>query len=217
MNRNAVVPCEWLPPAAGRRGLPSPLHLALSLGGRYDGDYFLRSLRPDRSARFDRLYRTLRFGHAVQFDPFQRIWAWAGTRGGSRTLMIGGTYLLAASLAIPLLPPLVPAIPVRPLSVFGIDATFNSQVLFFSLTFLCNGFSTSGMFTGRMALVLDLAPEDRRSTYTSFMNTLGLPQGLMPIMGGALASWLSFTHLFLIGLFFLPTAIFLAHRIQKKS
>ena len=144
------------------------------------------------------------------------LWAWIGKRGGSRTLMIWGTYTLGASLVIPLLTPFVPSVAVSPLDVFGV-AAFDTRVLFFSLTFLCNGFATSGMFTGRMALVLDLAPEDRRPTYTSFMNTLGVPQGLLPIVGGLLAAWLSFGHVFFIGLFFLPPAIFLAHRIQQKN
>jgi MFS family permease len=144
------------------------------------------------------------------------LWARIGKRGGSRALMIIGTYLLGASLVVPLVTPYVPSIAVSPFDVFGV-ATFDTRVLFFSLTFLCNGFATSGMFTGRMALVLDLAPEDRRPTYTSFMNTLGVPQGLMPILGGFLAAWLSYGHVFFIGLCFLPPAILLAHRIQQKS
>ncbi len=144
------------------------------------------------------------------------LWAWVGTRGGSRSLMIYGTYLLGASLAVPLLTPFVPSIAISPLDVFGV-AAFDTQVLFFSLTFLCNGFATSGMYTGRMALVLDLSPEDRRPTYTSFMNTLGVLQGLLPIVGGVLAAWLSFGHVFLAGLCFLPPAILLAHRIQQQS
>lgn len=144
------------------------------------------------------------------------LWAWVGTRGGSRLLMICGTYMLAASIAIPLLTPYVPSVAISPFDVFGV-AAFDTQVLFFSLTFLCNGFATSGMYTGRMALVLDLAPEDKRPTYTSFMNTLGVLQGLLPVLGGFLAAWFSFGLVFMVGLCFLPPAILLAHRIQEKS
>ena len=143
------------------------------------------------------------------------LWAWVGKWGGSRALMICGTYLLGASLAVPLLTPYVPSISISSFDLFGV-AALDTRVLFFCLTFVCSGFATSGMFTGRMALVLDLAPEDRRPTYTSFMNTLGVPQGLMPIVGGFLAAWLSYGHVFFIGLCFLPLAIFLSHRIQQN-
>ena len=127
------------------------------------------------------------------------------------------TYFLAGSLLIPLSTPLVLDLTIRPLAFLGIPFSISTQVLYFSLTFLCNGFAISGMFTGRMALVLDLAPADRRPTYTSFMNTLGVPQGLLPILGGFLAAWLSYRDMFLISLAFIPPAIILARRIRPAQ
>ena len=124
------------------------------------------------------------------------LWARIGDRKGNRALLIYGTYFLAGSLLIPLSTPLVLDLTIRPLAFLGIPFSISTQVLYFSLTFLCNGFANSGMFTGRMALVLDLAPADRRPTYTSFMNTLGVPQGLLPILGGFLAAWLSYRDMF---------------------
>lgn len=145
------------------------------------------------------------------------LWARIGDRKGNRALLIYGTYFLAGSLLIPLSTPLVLDLTIRPLAFLGIPFSISTQVLYFSLTFLCNGFANSGMFTGRMALVLDLAPADRRPTYTSFMNTLGVPQGLLPILGGFLAAWLSYRDMFLISLAFIPPAIILARRIRPAQ
>ena len=142
------------------------------------------------------------------------FWARIGDRKGSRVLLIYGTYFLAGSLLIPLSTPMVPDLMFQPLAVLGFPFGISIQVLYFSLTFICNGFANSGVATGRMALVLDLAPADRRPTYTSFMNTLGAPQGLLPILGGLLAAWLSYRDMFLISLIFIPPAFILARRIH---
>jgi len=144
------------------------------------------------------------------------LWAWVSKRWGNRELLMAGTYLLGVSILIPLTTPLIENETIRPLSVFGSDVGFDTQVLYYCLTFLFNGFATSGMFTGRMALVLDLAPPDRRPTYTSFMNTMGVPQGLMPILGGLLAGWMSYHYMFLISLLFLPPAVILSSRISPS-
>ena len=142
------------------------------------------------------------------------FWARIGDRKGSRALLMYGTYFLTGSLLIPLSTPMVPDLMIQPLAVLGLPFGISVQVLYFSLTFICNSFANSGMATGRMALVLDLAPADRRPTYTSFINTLGAPQGLLPILGGALAAWLSYRDMFLISLIFIPPAIVLARRIR---
>ena len=142
------------------------------------------------------------------------FWARIGDRKGSRALLMYGTYFLTGSLLIPLSTPMVPDLMIQPLAVLGFPFGISVQVLYFSLTFICNSFANSGMATGRMALVLDLAPADRRPTYTSFINTLGAPQGLLPILGGLLAAWLSYRDMFLISLIFIPPAIVLARRIR---
>ena len=144
------------------------------------------------------------------------LWAWVSERWGNRELLISGTYLLGLSILVPITTPLISDTPIQPLSFIGIDFSLSTRVLYFCLTFLFNGFSTSGMFTGRMALVLDLSPPDRRPIYTSFMNTMGVPQGLMPILGGLLAGWLSYHYMFLISLLFIPPAIILADRISPS-
>ena len=145
------------------------------------------------------------------------LWAWIGDRRGNRALLVYGTYLLAVSILIPVTTSMVPNTMIQPLAWLGISSTVSTQVLYFSLTFLFNGFASSGMFTGRMALVLDLSPPDRRPTYTSFMNTLGAPQGLLPILAGLLAAWSSYHNMFLISLAFIPLAIVLAGRIDPKK
>lgn len=144
------------------------------------------------------------------------LWAWVSDRWGNRELLMAGTYMLGLSILIPVTTPLIEDIPVRPLGFLGVDFSLSTQVLYFCMTFLFNGFATSGMFTGRMALVLDLSPSDRRPTYTSFMNTMGVPQGLMPILGGVLAGWMTYHYMFLVSLLFVPPAVVLASRISHS-
>jgi len=144
------------------------------------------------------------------------LWAWVSERWGNRELLISGTYLLGLSILVPITTPLVSDIEIKPLSFIGFDFTISTRILYFCLTFLFNGFSASGMFTGRMALVLDLSPPERRPIYTSFMNTMGVPQGLMPILGGLLAGWLSYHYMFIVSLLFIPPAAILAGRISPS-
>jgi MFS family permease len=144
------------------------------------------------------------------------LWAWVSERWGNRELLLAGTYLLGLSILIPITTPMIEDTIVQPLSFLGIDFSLSTRVLYFCLTFVFNGFSTSGMFTGRMALVLDLAPPDRRPIYTSFMNTMGVPQGLMPILAGLLAGWFSYHYMFIISLLFIPPAIIIAGRISPS-
>jgi MFS family permease len=144
------------------------------------------------------------------------LWAWVSERWGNRELLISGTYLLGLSILVPITTPMISDVAVQPLGFIGFDFTMSTRVLYFCLTFVFNGFSTSGMFTGRMALVLDLSPPDRRPIYTSFMNTMGVPQGLMPILGGLLAGWLSYHYMFIVSLLFIPPAVILAVRISPS-
>lgn len=144
------------------------------------------------------------------------LWAWVSERWGNRELLLAGTYLLGLSVLIPITTPMIPDTVVQPLGFLGLDFSLSTRVLYFCLTFVFNGFSTSGMFTGRMALVLDLAPPDRRPIYTSFMNTMGVPQGLMPIFAGLLAGWVSYHYMFIVSLLFIPPAIVIAGRISPS-
>ncbi|HIM55457.1 MAG TPA: MFS transporter, partial [Candidatus Latescibacteria bacterium] len=145
------------------------------------------------------------------------LWARIGDRKGNRALLIYGTYFLAGSLLIPLSTPLVLDVTIRPLAFLGIPFSISTQVLYFSLTFLCNGFANSGMFTGRMALVLDLAPADRRTDVHRFHEHPRRAAGLLPILGGFLAAWLSYRDMFLISLAFIPPAIIPARRIRPAQ
>ena len=80
------------------------------------------------------------------------LWAYIGHRHGSRALLVYGAYFMAASVAVPLLTPYLPD---RTLSsALPIDL----RVAFFSLSFLILGSATSGLSSGRMSYVLDIAP-----------------------------------------------------------
>ena len=131
---------------------------------------------------------------------------------GNRSLLIGGSYALGASIAVPLLTSLVPDTPLGLSLVPGTEITLRTA--FFMLTFVMMGFAMSGIFTGRMTYVLDIAPAGRRPTYTSFLNISMLPQGLLPMMAGVLATWISYEMMFLVALLTTPAAIWMVHRLR---
>ena len=142
------------------------------------------------------------------------LWAWVGHRKGNHALLVYGTWFLGFSVLIPLLTRWIPSQDLQPLGFVGWDVVINSQILFYSLTFVFSGFATSGMFTGRMTYILDIAPPDRRPTYTSFMNMFMLPQGVLPILGGVLVAWMSYEKTFLLALFFVPLSVLLARELK---
>ena len=142
------------------------------------------------------------------------LWAYLGHKKGNRSLLVYGSYFLALSILIPLLADFVPNETWMPLAGWGDTTVFHLRVLFFGLTFVFSGFATSGMFTGRMTYVLDIAPADRRPTYTSFMNMFMLPQGVLPIVAGVLVAWISYWVMFLIALLFIPVTLWLVHRLE---
>ena len=45
---------------------------------------------------------------------------------------------------------------------------------------------------------------------------MGVPQGLMPIMCGLLAGWMSYHYMFLVSMLFIPPAVVLAGRITPS-
>jgi MFS family permease len=156
------------------------------------------------------------FVTVMQFSSIfsNALWAWLGHHKGNQSLLVYGTWFLGLSVLIPLLTQWIPSYDLRPAVFVGWDVVINSQILFYSLTFVFSGFATSGMFTGRMTYVLDIAPPDRRPTYTSFMNMFMLPQGVLPILGGVLVSWISYQYTFILSLLFVPVSVILSQRLK---
>lgn len=142
------------------------------------------------------------------------LWAWMGSKWGNQSLLVYGTYFLGLSIVVPLMIGFVPDRVVAPLSFVGIDTPFSLRIAVYSLTFVFSGFATSGMFTGRMTYVLDIAPDDRRPTYTSFMNMFMLPQGILPVLGGVLVAWISYEYMFVVSLIFVPISVVLALKLK---
>ena len=145
------------------------------------------------------------------------LWAYVGHRKGNRALLVYGSYLLALSILVPLLAEYVPDRSVSPLSAWGIQTAFNFRIAFFAFAFVFSGFATGGLYTGRMAYVLDIAPPDRRPTYTSFMNMFMLPQGVLPLLAGLLVAWTSYRTMFSVALVFVPLSVLLAHRLTDRQ
>jgi len=142
------------------------------------------------------------------------LWVWIGQKKGNQALLSIGTWFLAFSIMIPLTVGWVPPIEVAGFAWAGFGSAFDLQVAYYSLTFVFTGFALSGMFTGRMTYVLDIAPEDRRPTYTSFMNATMLPQGILPILGGWLVALVSYQNMFMVSLAFVPVAVWIASKLK---
>tara|TARA_B100000700_G_scaffold279377_1_gene328252 strand:- start:108 stop:317 length:210 start_codon:yes stop_codon:yes gene_type:complete len=68
-----------------------------------------------------------------------------------------------------------------------------------------------------MAYLLDIAPEDRRPTYTSFMNAAMLPQGLLPVLGGWLVALISYQNIFMVSLAFVLVAVWMARKLRAVT
>lgn len=143
------------------------------------------------------------------------LWAYLGHRKGNQALLVYGSYFLGLSVAVPLLAGVVPDWTVAPFAAWGGQMAFNLRIAFYTLTFVFSGFATSAMFAGRMSYVLDIAPANRRPTYTSFMNMFMLPQGLLPVVAGLLVAWISYWNMFLIALIFAPLSVMLARRLKE--
>lgn len=156
------------------------------------------------------------FVSVMQFSSIfsNGLWAWVGHRKGNQALLTYGTCFLGLSILIPLLTQWVPSFDIHPLGIFNVDVVIRSEILFYALTFVFSGFATSGMFTGRMTYVLDIAPPERRPTYTSFMNMFMLPQGVLPILAGVLVSWISYRNTFLLALVSVPISVVLARELK---
>lgn len=143
------------------------------------------------------------------------IWAWVGQKKGNQALLSIGTYFLAFSIMVPLTVDLIPPIEVAVFAWAGSEGAFDIRVAYYALTFVFTGFAMSGMFTGRMTYVLDIAPDDRRPTYTSFMNAAMLPQGILPVLGGWLVALISYENMFIVSLAFVPVAVWMARKLKR--
>lgn len=148
---------------------------------------------------------------AMQFSSvFSNVaWAWIGRYKGNQALFLYGTCLLALSILVPIC---VVYVPDRTFWFWGTEVDL--RVVVYAFTFIFSGAAQSGMYSGRMTYVLDIAPADRRPTYTSFMNMFMFPQGLLPMLAGVLVAWISYQNLFRISLLFIPFAAIIAYRLK---
>ena len=159
------------------------------------------------------------FAAVMQFSSIAAnvLWAWIGQRKGNHALLSIGSYVLGLTVLVPLTVTLVPSTIVDPTEAFGFSYPFDLRVGYFALTFVFSGCAWSGMYTGRMTYILDIAPHDRRPTYTSFMNAFIIPEGFLPILGGALVAWISYQNVFLIGAAFVPLAILVSRKLEAVT
>lgn len=174
------------------------------MGGPFYVPYAIAGL--GISAAYIGLYVTV-----MQFSAvFSNVaWAWIGRYKGNQTLFLYGTFLLALSILVPIC---IEYVPHRTIWFWGTEVEL--WVVVYGLTFVFSGAAQSGMYSGRMTYILDIAPADRRPTYTSFMNMFMFPQGLLPMLAGVLVAWISYQKLFCISLLFIPFAALLARQLK---
>ncbi len=145
------------------------------------------------------------------------LWAQVGHRMGNRALLVYGSYFLMLAAAASLLAIYVPDVLIAPFAFAGLSWTTSTRVAFFALTFVFTGFAMSGLFTGRMTYVLEIAPSDRRPTYTSFLNTFMLPLAVLPLVAGGLVSLISYWNLFLLTLLFAIPLVVSVQRLEDVA
>jgi hypothetical protein len=107
------------------------------------------------------------------------LWAWLGHRFSvGAGLMVGTCSRLTMSIAATAAGPLL----------WHLDASRDARMWVVAGIYVLQGISTMTLFIEQEALVLALAPEDRRPTFIGFLNTLSFPLFLgCPVLGGVLA------------------------------
>jgi Major Facilitator Superfamily len=107
------------------------------------------------------------------------LWSWVGDRLGNRKLLIWSAAAAVLPAAIALVALAVPPVPLG--TWFGLPMTL--QLAVFSLAFIPLGSAGPGQDIGQTNFLLDIAPEQRRSTYLGFSYLLMLPLACWPVAG----------------------------------
>lgn len=96
-------------------------------------------------------------------------------------------------------------------------ALFAYDVYSYALVFLLFGIAIDGFNISGMNLVIEIAPEDKRPTYTALQTTLTSFGLFFPILGGVLLKFVSsYTFIYLLTISLLCLGYFLSRRFEKR-
>ncbi|HIP31063.1 MAG TPA: MFS transporter [Sulfurospirillum arcachonense] len=97
-------------------------------------------------------------------------------------------------------------------------ALFANDVYSYALIFLLFGISIDGFSIAGMNLVIEIAPEEKRPTYTALQTTLTSFGLFFPILGGVLLQFVSsYNFIYLITITLLIVGYVLSRRFEKRG
>lgn len=109
-------------------------------------------------------------------------WSYLSDRIGNRLVLIVSGGLLAGSIALVALMPVMPAAPVGRL----LGLTFDARTVVLLVVFAVSGAASSGQQLGHMSYLLELTPERTRAVYMATYYLVLLPLAFMPLASALL-------------------------------
>ncbi len=99
-----------------------------------------------------------------------------------------------------------------------IIALFAYDIYTYALVFLFFGISIDGFSIAGMNLVIEIAPEEKRPTYTALQTTLTSFGLFFPILGGILLKFISsYNFIYIITIILLTIGYILSRRFEKRD
>jgi len=98
-----------------------------------------------------------------------------------------------------------------------IIALFAYDIYTYALVFLFFGISIDGFSIAGMNLVIEIAPEEKRPTYTALQTTITSFGLFFPILGGILLKYVSsYSFIYVLTIILLSIGYFLSRRFEKR-
>ena len=116
------------------------------------------------------------------------LWGWWGDRYGKRSLYEGVALLRAV-------PPLLIIVWSSVVGIWPIPTIFWFATVFFLLGAVGNGITIAVI-----GYLMEISPDDQRSAYSGYFNSLVAPAALLPLAGAAVVETTSLTWIFAVSL-----------------
>ena len=143
--------------------------------------------------------------------PSNFLWSYLGDNYGNRLLLIISTGMYISVPVIAFISYYVKPIPLHAPFLNGYDL----RAIVFIVAFIISGSAISGRGIGDLNYLLELAPEERRPSYYSFMSFLLAPTVFVPLMAGLVAELLSFQVSFALSFLFCVTSFLFMTRLGE--
>lgn len=113
------------------------------------------------------------------------LWGWWGDRLGKLSLMRG----IAIARLVP---------PVALLGLLTVPTEAQGSLVPFAAVFFLLGAIANGLTIAVIGLLMEISPDDRRPAYSGYFNALTAPAFVLPLVGGAIVSFLGVASVFVI-------------------